>query len=75
MSRREFTNRQKAEIVHRAMNADGQVVCEGCGLVLGKKPYHIDHTIPEALILDKAIVYLTHHRPERIFCPWPPRTR
>lgn len=54
MTRREFTNRVKAEIVHRAMNADGRVVCEGCGLVLGKKPYEIDHTIADALVLDKS---------------------
>ena len=54
MSRREFSKRQKAEIVHRAMNASGQITCEGCGLVLGRKPYEIDHTIPEALVIDKA---------------------
>ncbi len=53
MSRREFPDRVKAQIVHRAMNADGQVVCEGCGFVLGKKPYHIDHTIPDAMYTDK----------------------
>lgn len=52
-ARREFSKRQKAEIVHRAMNAAGQVACEGCGLVLGRKPYEIDHTIPEALVVDK----------------------
>lgn len=53
MKRREFSKRQKAEIVHRAMNASGQITCEGCGLVLGRKPYEIDHVIPEGLILDK----------------------
>lgn len=53
MKRREFTRAQKAAIVHRAMNADGKITCEGCGLVLGSKPYEIDHTIPEALIADK----------------------
>ncbi len=51
--RREFSTRQKAEIVQRAMNERGQVCCEGCDLVLGKKPYHIDHTIPEAMVTDK----------------------
>lgn len=35
------------------MNASGQIACEGCGLVLGRKPYEIDHTIPEALVVDK----------------------
>lgn len=53
MSRREFTKRQKAEIVNRAMDAAGRITCEGCGLVLGAKPYEIDHIVAEALILDK----------------------
>lgn len=51
MSRREFSKRQKAEIVHRAMNERGQICCENCGLVLGRKPYEIDHTIPEGLLI------------------------
>lgn len=54
MARREFSKPVKAEIVRRAMTAQGQIVCEGCGLILGKKPYHIDHTIPDALFLDKS---------------------
>lgn len=54
MARREFTRSVYAEIVHRAMNADGAIVCEGCGLVLGKKPYQIDHTKPDALEIDKS---------------------
>lgn len=52
--RREFSDRVKAEIVARATNADGRICCEGCGLVLGKKAHHIDHTIPDALMLDKS---------------------
>ena len=52
--RREFPKRIKAEIVHRAMNKDGRIVCEGCGLVLGAKLYEIDHVIAEALIADKS---------------------
>lgn len=51
--RREFTRKQKAQIAHRAMNDDGQIVCEGCGLVLGKKPYEIDHDLAEELAVDK----------------------
>jgi len=51
MSRREFSNRQKAQIALRATNAAGRVTCEGCGLVLGRKPYEIDHTIPEGLLI------------------------
>lgn len=54
MARREFSTAVYAQIVNRAMNANGHIVCEGCGLVLGKKPYHIDHTIADALVLDKS---------------------
>jgi hypothetical protein len=53
MARREFTKAVMAQIVLRATNAQGHVVCEGCGLVLGKRPYHIDHTIPDALTVEK----------------------
>lgn len=54
MARREFPKSVKAEIVRRAMTKEGLVACEGCGLILGKKPYQIDHTIPDALFLDKS---------------------
>ena len=54
MARREFSKPVKAEIVRRAMTADGHIACEGCCLILGKKPYHIDHTIADALFLDKS---------------------
>jgi hypothetical protein len=54
MPRREFTRDVYAKIVHRATNADGHVICEGCGLVLGKKPYHVDHTKPDGLEVDKS---------------------
>lgn len=49
MSRREFTPTQRREIVSRSKNADGFICCEGCGQVLGAKPYEIDHIIPEGL--------------------------
>lgn len=52
--RREFTQGVYAQIVKRAMNEDGFVVCEGCGLVLGNKKYQIDHTKPDALEIDKS---------------------
>lgn len=54
MTRREFSNRIKAEIVRRATNERDQICCEGCGLALGKKAHHIDHTIPDALYRDKS---------------------
>lgn len=53
MSRREFTPMVYAEIVRRATDERLGVVCEGCSLVLSGKPYHVDHTIPDALLLDK----------------------
>lgn len=53
MARREFTRTVYAQIVHRAMRG-GEICCEGCGLVLGKKPYHVDHTKPDALEVDKS---------------------
>jgi hypothetical protein len=51
--RREFTKPVYALIVKRAMLPNGEIACEGCGLVLGKKPYHVDHTIADALQIDK----------------------
>lgn len=54
MARREFTKAVYAQIVHRATNAQGQIQCEGCGLVLGKKPWHVDHTIADGLQVDKS---------------------
>lgn len=52
--RREFPRRIRAEIILRATNDAGVVCCECCGLVLGKKPYEVDHTLPEALVMDKS---------------------
>lgn len=49
MSRREFTRNQKEQIVDRSRNAAGEICCEKCRLVLGMKPYEIDHVIAEAL--------------------------
>jgi hypothetical protein len=54
MRRREFTRAVKAEIVLRATNAQGVVCCEGCGLVLGKRKFEIDHILAEQLIVDKS---------------------
>lgn len=53
MARREFTATVYAQIVKRAMLPTGEIACEGCGLVLGKKPYHVDHTKPDAMEIDK----------------------
>lgn len=54
MSRREFTKAVYAQIVKRALHPKHGICCEGCGLVLGAKPYHVDHTIPDALQVDKS---------------------
>lgn len=53
-NRREFTKQVYAEIVKRAMHPKLGLCCEGCGLVLGKKPYHVDHTIADAMQIDKS---------------------
>jgi hypothetical protein len=52
--RREFPNRIRVQILDRAMDKDGRVRCEGCGGVLKAKQYEYDHTIPEALVIDKS---------------------
>lgn len=54
MARREFTASVYAQIVKRAMLPTGEIACEGCGLVLGKRPYHVDHTKPDGLEVDKS---------------------
>jgi hypothetical protein len=48
MSRRNFTRNQREEIVERSKR-DGKICCERCSLVLGAKPYEIDHIIAEGL--------------------------
>jgi hypothetical protein len=53
MARREFTRDIYAQIVKRATTASGHVACEGCGLVLGKRPYHVDHIKADGLEVDK----------------------
>lgn len=53
--RREFSRKQRAQIVVRATDQNtGRLCCEGCGLVLGMKPYEIDHILEEELIIDKS---------------------
>lgn len=49
--RREFTRDQKAAIARRA-TVQGTIFCEGCGLAVTR--FEIDHTIPDALFLDKS---------------------
>lgn len=51
--RQEFSKKVYAEIVMRA-TVGGVVACEGCGLILGRKPYHVDHEIPDAMRIDKS---------------------
>lgn len=52
LGRREFPRAVKFQIIRRA-TIDGQITCEGCHLVLGAKRWDIDHTIADALYLDK----------------------
>lgn len=54
MNRREFPRKVRFEIIKRASDEKGNISCEGCGLRLGAKRWDIDHTIADALILDKS---------------------
>lgn len=54
MPRREFPRKVRFEIMKRASDEKRGLICEGCNLVLGAKPWHIDHTIPDALAIDKS---------------------
>lgn len=53
MARREFSKTVYAQIVKRAMHPVHGIFCEGCGLILGKKPYNVDHIKPDGLEIDK----------------------
>lgn len=53
MSRREFTRAQKAQMIKRASDERGVIYCEGCGLNITGKAIEFDHTIPEAMVIDK----------------------
>lgn len=53
LKRREFSKPLKAEMLRRASDEKGRIWCEGCGLNVTGKKVEFDHTIPEALILDK----------------------
>ena len=53
MSRREFSKAQKAQMLKRASNERGIIFCEGCGLNITGKAVEFDHTIPEAMVIDK----------------------
>lgn len=51
--RREFSKAQKAQMLKRASDAKGIIHCEGCGLNITGKAVEFDHTIPEAMVIDK----------------------
>lgn len=53
-NRREFTTEVYKAIVKRATDPKLGIRCEGCGLVLGKKTWHVDHTIADGLQIDKS---------------------
>ena len=52
-ARREFTRAQKVVMLKHAMDGQGRIHCQGCGLNISGKAIEFDHVIPEALILDK----------------------
>lgn len=51
--RREFSRAQKAQMLKRASDEKGNIFCEGCGLNITGKAVEFDHTIPEAMVIDK----------------------
>lgn len=51
--RREFSRAQKAQMLKRASDEKGVIHCEGCGLNITGKAVEFDHTIPEAMVIDK----------------------
>jgi hypothetical protein len=51
--RREFSRAQKAQMLKRASDAQGNIWCEGCGLNVTGKLVEFDHVIAEALVIDK----------------------
>ena len=51
--RREFSKEQKRQMLRRAMR-ENRVHCEGCGMDVTGKAFEFDHTIPEALVVDKS---------------------
>lgn len=53
MRRREFSRAQKAQMLKRASDEKGNIFCEGCHLNITGKAVEFDHTIPEAMIIDK----------------------
>lgn len=52
--RRNFPRSVREQIVRRAKNAAGFPVCEGCGGVLKRGAFEIDHILAEALVVDKS---------------------
>ena len=53
-ARREFSKEHKRHMLRRAMAGTNVVRCEGCGCDLTGKAFEFDHTIPEALVVDKS---------------------
>jgi hypothetical protein len=53
-ARREFSKKVRLQIIKRSLNERGQPCCEGCGGVLKPGQAEVDHTIPEALVVDKS---------------------
>jgi hypothetical protein len=54
MSRREFKRADKAAMLLRSRDENGVIRCEGCGMDLTGKRFEYDHTIAEALVVDKS---------------------
>lgn len=52
--RREFTPKQRFQIIKRATTEDNRILCEGCSLNVTFKKWEIDHVVAEALVVDKS---------------------
>jgi len=54
VKRREFTPKQRFDIIKRATTGDNRILCEGCSLNVTFKKWEIDHVVAEALVIDKS---------------------
>lgn len=54
MKRRNFSRKVRFEIIKRATNERGRLICEGCGIDVTGLRVEIDHVLAEALVMDKS---------------------
>lgn len=54
MKRRNFSRKVRFEIIKRATNERGRLICEGCGIDVTGQKVELDHVLAEALVVDKS---------------------